>query len=248
MELTVKGLNTYYTVEGSGPAVLVLEGWGTNTAVYAPISSLLSGKYTVYTLDFPGFGRSEEPKEVWDVGMYADFTVEFAKALGIKEVILIGHSFGGRVIFKLHEKELPFDVPKIVLIDSAGVKPPDTLKKKIKRTKYKIARKCLELFAPSKVEKYRLAHSSADYQTASPMMREVLKKTVSEDLRSLFSKVTAPTLLIWGKNDTATPLSDGQLMEKSMKDAGLVVLEGGHYSYLDSPTLFARVMTSFFAL
>ncbi len=248
MELTLSGLKIHYTVEGDGPAVLILEGWGTNTTVYSSVSSLLSAKYTVYTLDFPGFGESEEPKTPWDVGNYSDFVVEFAKAMGLENVSLIGHSFGGRVILKLHERNLFFKINKIVLIDSAGIKPSDTLKKKVRRMRYKTGRKLLELFFPEKVEEYRLKNSSADYRAASFMMREVLKKTVSEDLRHLLPLVEAPTLLIWGKNDSATPLADGQLMEKNIKDAGLVVLDGGHYSFLDSPTVFERVMKSFFGL
>ena len=248
METTVKGLNIHYTIAGSGPAVLVLEGWGTNTDVYAPVSRILSDGYTVYTLDFPGFGKSQEPPEAWDVGAYADFTAEFLSQLGLTQVSLIGHSFGGRVIFKLHEKQQPFTIDRIVLIDSAGVRPPDTLKKKIRRLKYKLGRRVLSAFAPEKVEEYRLRHSSADYRAASPMMREVLKKTVSEDLMRLFPRVSAPTLLIWGKDDTATPLSDAKLMEKTIPDAGLVVLEGGHYSFLDSPVVFGRVLRSYFKL
>ena len=251
MEYTVNGLRVNCRVDGEGEgrsAVLILEGWGTNTDVYASIATLLAKKYTVYTLDFPGFGKSEEPKEVWDVGAYADFTASFIRQMGFESLILIGHSFGGRVIFKLHEKELPCKIEKIVLIDSAGVKPEDTFKKKCRRVRYKFCRKMLEIFAPKKVEAYRLKKSSADYRAASPMMREVLKKTVNEDLQHLFPKVTAPTLLIWGKNDTATPLSDAKKMEKAIPDAGLVEMDGGHFSFLDSPALFERVMTSFFKL
>ena len=246
METTISGLKIHYTVEGQGPAVLVLEGWGTNTDVYAPISRILREKYTVYTLDFPGFGKSEEPKIAWDVSAYADFTAAFISSLGIENLSLVGHSFGGRVIFKLYEKEQPFTVERIVLIDSAGVKPPDTFRKKIRRVKYKLGRRFLQIVAPKEVEKDRLAHSSADYRAASPMMREVLKKTVSEDLSHLFPKVDAPTLLVWGRADTATPLSDAQKMEKSIPDAGLVVLKGGHYSFLESPVVFENVMRSFF--
>ncbi|MBQ8235564.1 MAG: alpha/beta hydrolase [Clostridia bacterium] len=248
MTVTIKGREVQYTMEGQGAPVLILEGWGTNTQVYSSISHLLSSKYTVYTLDFPGFGKSPEPDTVWDVGAYAEFTRAFIEHFSFENYTLIGHSFGGRVIFKLFEEGTPKGLSRIILIDSAGVKPADTFKKKVRRIKYKFGRRMLELFAPAKVEKYRLKHSSADYKAASPMMREVLKKTVSEDLSHLFSKVNVPTLLIWGKNDTATPLSDAKLMEKTIPDAGLVELEGGHYSFLDQPVIFSRVMASFMKL
>ncbi len=251
MEVTVKGLKIYYTMEGYGAEdVLILEGWGTNTQVYCPISVQLAQKYRVFIPDFPGFGESEEPKENWTVGDYATFIKGFAEKVGIRRVTLIGHSFGGRVILKLYEdpSDLPFETERIVLIDSAGLKPTDTLRKRWRRLKYKIGRRFLEVFQKDKVEEYRLRHSSADYKAASPRMREVLKNTVSEDLGHLLSKIQAPTLLIWGRNDTATPLTDGQRMEKEIPDAGLVVLEGGHYSFLDSPEVFRRVMASFMKL
>ena len=55
-----------------------------------------------------------------------------------------------------------------------------------------------------------------------------------------------PTLLIWGENDSATPLSDAKQMERLMPDAGLVTIAGaGHYSFLDNPGLVYRVLESF---
>ena len=248
MEIVIGERRLHYTVKGQGAPVLILEGWGTNTEVYASIADLLCTKYTVYTLDFPGFGKSPEPDSPWDVFQYAAITRAFIEQFAFDNYTLIGHSFGGRVIFKLFEEGRPKGLSRIILIDSAGVKPADTAKKKMRRMKYKLGRRLLELFAPGKVEEYRMKHSSADYRAASPMMREVLKKTVSEDLTHLFSRVDVPTLLIWGENDSATPLADARLMEKTIPDAGLVVLQGGHYSFLDQPVLFGRVLASFMKL
>ena len=91
MEVTVKGLKVYYTVEGCGAEdVLILEGWGTNTQVYRPISAQLSQKYRVFTPDLPGFGKSEEPKENWTVGDYAAFVKEVAGKGGSQKVTAAG--------------------------------------------------------------------------------------------------------------------------------------------------------------
>ena len=77
-------------------------------------------------------------------------------------------------------------------------------------------------------------------------MREVFKNTVNEDLRKYLPSINVPTLLIWGENDTDTPLSDGRIMEKMIKDSGLVILKGaGHYSYLDNYNQFIRVLYKF---
>jgi pimeloyl-ACP methyl ester carboxylesterase len=77
-------------------------------------------------------------------------------------------------------------------------------------------------------------------------MRAILSKVVNEDLKHVMPNIKAPTLLIWGENDTATPLSDAKTMEKLIPDAGLVSFAGcGHYSFLDNPVQFAAVLTSF---
>ena len=78
------------------------------------------------------------------------------------------------------------------------------------------------------------------------MMRAILSKCVNEDLKHVMPLIKAPTLLIWGENDTATPLSDAKTMEKLIPDAGLVSFPGcGHYSFLDNPIGYKAVIKEF---
>jgi len=99
---------------------------------------------------------------------------------------------------------------------------------------------------PGALNRLQKKFGSADYAAASPVMRGCLVKAVNEDLEPLLPGIKAETLLIWGDKDTATPLSDGQKMEKMIKGSGLVVFSGaGHYSFLEQPYLFAQVIKSF---
>lgn len=99
---------------------------------------------------------------------------------------------------------------------------------------------------PDALEKFRKSRGSEDYNAASPIMRQCLVRVVNEDLSHVFSKILAPTLLIWGSADDATPLSDAKRMEAEIKDAGLVVFDGmGHFSFLQQPQQFLRVVASF---
>ena len=80
-------------------------------------------------------------------------------------------------------------------------------------------------------------------------MRASLVKVVNEDLTPYMPSVTMPALLIWGDQDTATPLSDGQKMEELMPEAGLAVINGaGHYSFLDNAYLFNKILGSFLGI
>ena len=99
------------------------------------------------------------------------------------------------------------------------------------------------------VNKLRGKKGSADYRNSSPMMRAIMSKCVNEDLKYAMPAIKAPTLLVWGEEDTATPLSDAKTMEKLIPGSALVSFPGcGHYSFLDNPFGFKAVVSSFFNL
>ncbi len=252
MRKTVNGIGINYEQKGSGELVVLLHGWGSNIKLFANLIDLLSAKYTVVAMDMPGFGESEEPKTPWCVDDYVQFVIDFLKDYDTKEVTLLGHSFGGRVIIKMHSREsLPFKVKKVILVDSAGIMPPKSNKKSWRTRYYKMGKtvlstKLVQKLAPDALENFRKKMGSADYAAASPMMRQVMVKVVNEDLEPYLPNIKCPTLLVWGVNDTATPISDGEKMEKLIPDAGLVRLENaGHYSFLEQQFTFNRVMCSF---
>lgn len=252
MNRTINGININYEEKGEGELIVLLHGWGSNIKLFANLIDLLSKKYKVVAMDMPGFGESQEPPSAWCVDDYADFVIEFLKSYNTDKVMLLGHSFGGRVIIKLNSREnLPFEITKVILVDSAGILPPKSNKKSFRTRRYKFCRsilstKLMQKIAPQALEKLRVKYGSADYVAASPLMRQVLVKTVNEDLEPLLPNIKCPTLLVWGVNDTATPLSDGEKMEKLIPDAGLVKLENaGHYSFLEQQYTFNRVMCSF---
>ena len=102
---------------------------------------------------------------------------------------------------------------------------------------------------PGTLDALQKKFGSADYAAASPVMRQSLVKVVNEDLEPYMPSVTQPALLIWGDKDTATPLSDGQRMEKLMPEAGLAVIEGaGHYSFIDNTYLYNKILGSFLGI
>lgn len=246
--ITINGLNFHYTVEGSGSPVVLMHGWGCNLTTLASIENVAKENHTVYNIDFPGFGSSQEPSEVWGVEEYTQLIEEFIKLENIENPILLGHSFGGRVGILYSSRN---QVKKLILVDAAGVKPRRSLKYYFKVYTYKMGKRLMPLIygkdgAQKRIEEMRTKRGSSDYNNASPMMRAILSKVVNEDLKHCMPKIKAPTLLIWGENDTATPLRDAQIMEKLIPDAGLVSFPGcGHYSFLDNPIQFAAVLRSF---
>lgn len=246
--INIRGTQLFYTVEGEGMPVILMHGWGCNHSTLKSIEAQLTPGFKVYNVDFPGFGGSNEPSAVWGVEEYTSLIEDFARQEHIESPILLGHSFGGRVgiLFASRNK-----VHKLILVDAAGVKPRRSLRYYYKVYSYKAIKHALLFFLGKKrgetaLNSYRAKVGSSDYSNASPMMRAILSKVVNEDLKSVMPRIACPTLLIWGANDTATPLADAKIMEKLIPDAGLVSFDGvGHYSFLENPYQFAAVLKSF---
>lgn len=248
-DIEIAGQRLHYEETGEGRPVVLMHGWGCNHTTVRSIASVASRSHKVYNLDMPGFGSSPEPAGVWTIDDYTDFTESFLDAVGLKNPILIGHSFGGRVAIQLASRRQ--DIDSIVLVDAAGIKPRRTLKYYWKVYSFKTARRIVELLlgqekATPIVDRMRGRKGSSDYAGASPRMRAIMSKVVNRDLTECLPKIQAPALLVWGENDAATPLADARKMEKLIPDAGLVTFPGcGHYSFLDNPMQFAAVLSSF---
>lgn len=251
-DITVaRDMRLHFTDNGSGERTLILmHGWGCNHTTLASIERVaLECGYRVINVDFPGFGQSTEPPVVWGVEEYTRTIEQLVRELGIKNPILLGHSFGGRVGI-LYASRHP-EVEKLILVDAAGIKPKRTFTYYRKVYTFKAIKWLMYLTlgkkeAENRLDARRAKAGSSDYASASPMMRRILSKVVNEDLTDRLPLIKAPTLLVWGSNDTATPIADARKMEQLIPDAGLVEFDGcGHYSFLDNPRGFAAVLKSF---
>jgi pimeloyl-ACP methyl ester carboxylesterase len=245
----VLGLRTRYLVSGSGPAVLVLHGWGANIEAVYPIVTGLAPVATVYALDLPGFGDTEQPPRPWGVEDYQAFVASFMDALAIERSAIVGHSNGGRIAIRMASTE-PERASKLVLVDAAGIRPKRTFRWYRRVGMAKVGKYAARfLGAPGRRLRSLLVGrvASTDYLAAGAM-QPTLVRLVNADLRPYLPGIGVPTLLVWGSNDSETPLSDGREMERLIPDAGLVVLEGaGHFSYLDQPSRFAVIVSHFIA-
>lgn len=250
MLIHIENLDINYICEGEGKNILVLHGWGASIDTVIPIVNLLKEDFRVYAVDLPGFGKSQKPKEVFSSEDYARVIKKFADTLDIKKAIVIGHSFGGKISILL-AAYYPELVKKLVLIDSAGIRPKRGLKYYTKVYSFKGLKaiyKGIFFWKDQKenLERFYRRFGSTDYKSVDGIMRRVLVKVVNEDFKHILGKIQAPTLLIWGDRDEDTPLYMAKIMEREIKDCGLVVFEGaGHYSYLDDFNRFALVMEAF---
>ncbi len=263
-QILINNLKINYKIFGEGTnPIILLHGWGINSDKYMETANQLvihDSRFVILVLDLPGFGKSDNPLEAWNVDDYVELVKEFAEMSlrgaerrsnpeecainhGIAspccckarndKVILIGHSFGGRIAIKFSAK-YPEKVKYLILTGAAGIKHPLTVKQKIFFLAAKIGKTFFSLPLANKAEKlaqkllYRAAREK-DYYKAQGIMKETFKKVIAEDLTPYLEKITNPTLLVWGKNDRSTPLSDAFIMKEKIKKCELVVVEDANH-------------------
>ncbi len=250
MKKRVEEYNIEYTVVGeeNEQDMVIFHGWGCNKEMFEFVCEHFRDKYRIFAFDLPGFGGSKEPETVMGTYDYANYMKDVFNALGINKPVGLGHSFGGRILIQM-VTEYTFE--KLILTGSAGVVNKRPLSYYVKVYSYKGMKqlyrlKCFQKLFPDALEKYKRKAGSADYNQASPIMQKILSKVVNEDLVGIFKMNDAPTLLIWGELDTATPLNDAKIMEKKFPDAGLVVFEEGtHYAFLEQSQRFLKILDFF---
>ena len=250
MFVNIDGLNIEYCEQGIGTPVLLLHGWGASFDTYRGIINALKNRCRVVAVNFPGCGKSDTMKTPWTLEDYCDFVLKFMKAVNLQDPILFGHSHGGRVTMKLVADSL-VNPPKIVLLDAAGLIPKKSFKQKFRAKSFKVIKRVLTLpliknFSGGLLDKARRHYGSADYNAAPEVLRKTLVSLVNTDIRDMLPNIKCPSLLIWGENDTATPLEDAKTIEKLIPDAGLCVIKGtGHFSFCERPYEANAIINSF---
>lgn len=244
MEYIYKNKYVYFEKTGSGNPIILLHGWGVDISIFDSITNMLKTKYTVYAIDLPGFGKSDEPDIPYNLDDYVELLYQFIVDLDIHNPILLGHSFGGRIAIKFASL---YKVNKLILVDSAGLKQKNFIKTKSKIILYKLKKKYYKI--TKNVIKYNdllINSGSQDYKDASTIMKKILVKVTNEYLERYLKDITCDTLIIWGKKDDVTPYYNAIKLKKKIKNAGLVTLEGvGHFPFIESKKTFNKILKSY---
>ena len=250
MQVKIKNWNINYEVEGKGEPIILLHGWLTDLESMRPLTTNFVNNFKVYLVDVEKKKKSDLPAEPLNSKDFAEFLKEFMEKLNIENPVLIGHSNGGRIIINAVGNNM-VKAKKIVLIDSAGIKPKRSSEYYIKVAVYKAGKMFLNILPNTKSiksfkERLRNNIGSSDYKASPVVLKDTMKIILNEDVKNILPNIKVPTLLIWGGLDTATPISDAKTMEKLIPDCGLVEYPyGTHFSYLENIENCKLVLDSF---
>jgi pimeloyl-ACP methyl ester carboxylesterase len=249
-KININGIDLYYKTAGEGKPFLILHGWGASSFSWIGIvEAMVNSGYKLIIPDLPGFGKTAMPKTIWGVGEYADFIIALIKKLGIADFYLLGHSFGGGIALKMAiEKNVkPL---KLIFCDAAVVREERlNLRQRISKFFARIGSKIISKDSRAYLFFEKMAYKTAgtyDYYRANPLMKEVFKKVVSEDLTHLLPQVDMPCLIIWGEGDQVTPIEDGVLFQQEIDDSELEIIKGArHNPYKTNPVEVAESIIKF---
>lgn len=213
----------------SKDTVVFLHGWGGDLRSFAgAFDAVSSWGISCVNIAFPKIVPPD-----WGIYDYAVLISTLLNKLNIENPILVGHSFGGRVAIILAARG---GVKKLVLTDSAGLKPKFSLVKKLKIAAYK---------RRVKRGKSLDGSGSKDYNSLDPCMRPVFVRIVNTHIDELLPFVRCKTLIFWGKRDRDTPLYMAKRLNRRVAGSVLVTVDGGHYAYIDANYKFLNILKTF---
>jgi len=236
--MIIKGLKTNYKALGEGKPLLILHGWGSRSDNWQKVGETLAKNgIKVIIPDLPGFGQSDKPQTAWDLDDYCDFVEEFVKVLNLDKFYLLGHSFGGVLALKLSLRA-PEKVAKLFLVSAACIR-----KKTFKNKLFKFLSKFIKIKTPFL---RKVFYRKSDYLSTQGVMRDTYLKIIAEDLLNILSQVQADTIIIWGKEDSITPISDARKINSKIKNSKLEILSGfDHDLNLKGPEELAEAIIKF---
>ncbi len=198
--------------------LIILHGWGSNKNLMKKSFSPYMDTFRHIYIDLPGFGNSS-CNLILITSDYARIVELLMIHINASKDIILGHSFGGKVALLLEPKVL-------VLVASAGIYVPKSLKVKLKIVLFKT----LKIFGLTKLRSLFVAD---DAKNLSEPMYQTFKNVVNEDFSDEFLNYSGKALLCWGESDTATPISSAHKINELIKDSTLVVYEGDHFFFMN---------------
>lgn len=226
------------------PRVLALHGWARSHRDFDAIMTTDGAvPLPALALDLPGFGASPPPPEAWGAGAYADAVAAVLDDMACP-VVVLGHSFGGRVA--LHLAVQRPDAVRALVLTGAPVLHPLRRSGRVALA-YRVTRRLYRMGVVSEeaMEAARQRFGSVDYRAAHGVMREVLVRSVNETDEAQLDAVRCPVHLVWGADDTAAPLDVAERALARLADGVLDVHPGvGHMTPLLIPSALRAAVVS----
>lgn len=256
----------YKVVGNVGPAVVCLHGFGASRESWNDVAPLLRDHFRLYLLDLMGFGRSSKPFGAdYSVAMQATIVAKFISALQLRDVALVGHSYGGGVALRTFLDHDGLAIERLVLIDTAGYQQPlpffvGTLRIPVLN---RLVLQCLpaenrakitlnhlfwahECVTQERVTRYAQYYDAPGAHDSYIAAAQHLVPTDHGEVVSRIVSISIPTLIIWGQQDAAIDVRNAYRLHTDIRGSKLVVLpQCGHIPQEEQPHRTAEELIRF---
>ena len=220
--------------------IVYLHGWGRSRHDFAAVASQRPGM----SPDLPGFGSSVQPPEAMGSSGYATVVLEaITEWTGSNRLVLVGHSFGGRVALQI-AATAPHSVSGLIIAGTPLFRNHTSRKPPLW---YRTIRKLnkLGLASDGRLDSARKKYGSADYLAATGVMREIFVKVVNESYEAELAQIRCPTAFVWGRTDSAAPVEDARRAHRIVNGSILEERDCGHDIHLQHPELIVELIDRF---
>ena len=265
-----RSVELYYEKIGEGTPIVFLHGFGASIYSWRHLTAPFSKHNSLYLIDLLGFGSSPKPLD-GDYSLYnqAALVYDFIMEKDLRDLVLLGHSFGGGVTLlvalKLHSSGQVGRLRSLILIDTIGYPQELPAFISILRTPL-IGALSVSLFPPEFQVRMVLNLAFHDDRKiteamvsayATPLTQpggqrallETARNMVPYDLDVLvkeYKSLSIPVLLIWGQHDKIVPLRIGQLLNHALPNSTLHTIENvGHVPHEENPAAVIPIIASF---
>jgi pimeloyl-ACP methyl ester carboxylesterase len=235
---------------GAGRPLLVLHPAG-GAGNWLPYHETLARRYRVIAPDCPGFGHSADSDLVDGVDDLAFLYADLIEQLDLKDLIVLGSSFGGWVAAELAVLVARSAISKLILVDAIGLRIPEA--------------PIADLFAMGPAEKMaalfhdrtiaaRLFPAEPDIDTIMAFYRDEMAFAkfawspfcCNPKLERRLHRITVPTLILWGEHDAVVPRQHAERYAARIPQAQLqIVPDAGHAVLMERPEEAIRAIEQF---
>jgi pimeloyl-ACP methyl ester carboxylesterase len=243
--LAVNGVQTVVLSAGRGAPLVYFHGAGTLTRFDFALP--WTKDFEVIVPFHPGFGESADDPGVTEIHDYVLHYLELFAALGLKRVRLVGQSMGGYIAAKL-ASEHGYLVEKLALVCPIGVPipatptvdflsvPPDELPALLAADPQAVIK-----HLPAQPTEAFVAERMKEGATASRL--GLGTAPYDSKLPRYLHRITMPTMLVWGKQDSLTPTAQHATWAKLLPRAKVALFDGGHLVLDESADSVAAIQT-----
>ncbi|PPI83349.1 alpha/beta hydrolase [Marinobacter maroccanus] len=244
----------------NGDTIVMIHGFGANKDNWTRLAGLLTDEFNVYAIDLPGHGESSKPLDIgYRLEDQAGYVAQILEALSVDDAHIMGNSMGG-AITALYAANHPGKVKSAVLFDPAGIleyeselvdlvmegdnplipKQPGDFERLMEFALEK------EPFVPWPIMSVMEERAIANREVNEVIFAAIRDAGFESDFRNAITRIQAPVLILWGKEDRVINYRNGEVFEAAIPNARLEVMDGiGHAPMVEAPVESAEIFRTF---